>query len=63
VLFRFGDDETTDRVLRQVVESGEAWLSGTVFGGRRAIRLPVSNWQTSEDDIARALAAFRAAAA
>jgi len=63
VLFRFGDDETTDRVLRQVVESGEAWLSGTVFGGRKAIRLSVSNWQTSEDDIARALAAFRAAAA
>ena len=63
VLFRFGDDETTDRVLRQVVESGEAWLSGTVFGGRRAIRLSVSNWQTGEGDIARALAAFRAAAA
>ncbi len=61
VLFRFGDDETTDRVLRRVVESGEAWLSGTTFGGRRAIRLSVCNWQTSEDDIARALGAFRAA--
>ena len=61
VLFRFSDDQTTDRVLRRVVESGEAWLSGTTFGGRRAIRLSVSNWQTSEGDIARALEAFRTA--
>jgi glutamate/tyrosine decarboxylase-like PLP-dependent enzyme len=62
VLFRFGNDETTDRVLRRVVRGGEAWLSGTTFGGRRAIRLSVCNWRTSEDDIARALAAFRCAA-
>jgi glutamate/tyrosine decarboxylase-like PLP-dependent enzyme len=63
VLFRFADDQTTDRVLRRVVDSGEAWLSGTTFGARRAIRLSVSNWQTSDADIARALEAFRIAAA
>jgi len=61
VLFRFTDDETTDRVLRRVVDSGEAWMSGTTFDGRRAIRLSVSNWQTNDADIARALQAFRAA--
>ncbi len=61
VLFRFGDDDTTDRVLRAVVASGEAWLSGTTVDGRRAIRLSVSNWQTTERDIARTLAAFREA--
>ena len=59
VLFRFGDDQTTDRVLRRVVDSGEAWMSGTTFDGRRAIRLSVSNWQTSDSDVARALEAFR----
>ena len=62
VLFRFEDDEATDRILRRVVDSGEAWMSGTTFDGRRAIRLSVSNWQTSDADIARALEAFRAAA-
>ncbi len=61
VLFRFEDDETTDRILRRVVDSGEAWMSGTTFDGRRAIRLSVSNWQTNDADIARALQAFRAA--
>jgi glutamate/tyrosine decarboxylase-like PLP-dependent enzyme len=59
VLFRFQDDQTTDRVLRRVVDSGEAWMSGTTFDGRRAIRLSVTNWQTTESDIARALNAFR----
>jgi glutamate/tyrosine decarboxylase-like PLP-dependent enzyme len=59
VLFRFDDDATTDRTLRHVVDSGEAWMSGTLVDGRRAIRLSVSNWQTSEHDIERALEAFR----
>jgi glutamate/tyrosine decarboxylase-like PLP-dependent enzyme len=59
VLFRFEDDETTDQVLHRVVDGGEAWLSGTTVNGRRAIRLSVSNWQTSDSDIARALDAFR----
>jgi glutamate/tyrosine decarboxylase-like PLP-dependent enzyme len=61
VLFRFEDDQTTDRVLRRVVESGEAWMSPTTVDGRRAIRLSVSNWQTSDSDIARALDAFQSA--
>jgi glutamate/tyrosine decarboxylase-like PLP-dependent enzyme len=61
VLFRFDDDQTTDLVLRHVIDSGEAWMSGTTFDGRRAIRLSVSNWQTSDSDVERALEAFRTA--
>ncbi|GIF40019.1 pyridoxal phosphate-dependent decarboxylase family protein [Actinoplanes xinjiangensis] len=63
VLFRFGDDATTERVLRRVVDSGEAWLSGTVAGGRRAIRLSVCNWRTGDEDVRRTLAAFQKSAA
>jgi glutamate/tyrosine decarboxylase-like PLP-dependent enzyme len=61
VLFRFDSDERTDEVLRRVQESGEAWLGGTVWDGRRAIRISVSNWQTNDDDVGRTLAAFEAA--
>ena len=61
VLFRFESDEHTDEVVSRVQESGEAWLSGTVWDGRRAIRISVSNWQTSDDDVARTVAAFEAA--
>ena len=58
VLFRFADDATTAAVLARVQESGEAWMSGTSWGGREAIRLSVSNWRTTEADIDRTLAAF-----
>ena len=63
VLFRFESDERTDAVLAAVQRSGVAWMSGSVWDGRSAIRLSVSNWQTSEDDVDRTLAAFADAAA
>ena len=59
VLFRFADDARTEAVLAGVQAGGEAWMSGTVWDGRPAIRISVSNWQTSEDDVERTLAAFR----
>lgn len=61
VLFRFANDETTNAVLAEVQASGEAWMSGTSWGGRSAIRLSVSNWRTTDEDIARTVAAFERA--
>ena len=61
VLFRFEDDARTDEVLRTVQESGAVWMSGTVWDGRRAIRLSVSNWQTGDAEIDLAGATFREA--
>ncbi|MGH3066541.1 MAG: pyridoxal phosphate-dependent decarboxylase family protein [Gaiellaceae bacterium] len=63
VLFRFADDVTTDAILASVQASGEAWMSGTQWDGRSAIRLSVSNWRTTETDIDRTVAAFGAALA
>src|SRR5262249_39935032 len=48
VLFRFESDERTTEILRRVQESGEAWMTGTVWDERQAIRLSVSNWQTTD---------------
>ena len=59
VLFRFTDDARTEAALAAVQAGGEAWMSGTVWDGRPAIRISVSNWQTSDDDVERTLAAFR----
>jgi glutamate/tyrosine decarboxylase-like PLP-dependent enzyme len=63
VLFRFESDERTDEVLRAVQEAGEVWMSGTIWDGRRAIRVSVSNWQTGDEEIDLALESFRRAAA
>jgi len=58
VLFRFETDERTDRILREVQDAGEVWMSGTTWAGRRAIRISVSNWQTTDEEIDLALEAF-----
>jgi glutamate/tyrosine decarboxylase-like PLP-dependent enzyme len=58
VLLRFSSDEETNALLRGVQDSGEAWMSGTTWDGRAAIRISVSNWQTSDQDVERTLAAY-----
>jgi glutamate/tyrosine decarboxylase-like PLP-dependent enzyme len=58
VLVRFADDETTRSVLASVQNSGEAWMSGTEWDGHAAIRLSVSSWRTSDQDVDRTIAAF-----
>jgi glutamate/tyrosine decarboxylase-like PLP-dependent enzyme len=62
VLLRFDDDDATTRnVVDEVQRGGEAWLGGTVWHGRAAIRVSVSNWSTTEDDVDRLVTALRAA--
>jgi glutamate/tyrosine decarboxylase-like PLP-dependent enzyme len=62
VLLRYEDDERTDAVLARVQDSGQVWLSGTTWDGRKAIRISVSNWQTGDEEIDLALQAFADAA-
>jgi len=58
VLFRFASDEETNAALQAVQAGGEAWMSGTTWAGRAAIRISVSNWQTTDEDVDRTLAAY-----
>lgn len=62
VLFSFEDDRRTDEVLARVQDSGRVWMSGTTWDGRRAIRVSVSNWRTSDEETALAVETFRQAA-
>jgi glutamate/tyrosine decarboxylase-like PLP-dependent enzyme len=62
VLFRFATDGETDAVIEHVQRDGRIWLAGTSWHGRRAIRLSVSNWQTTAAEIDLAVDAVRAAA-
>ncbi|HEX2057147.1 MAG TPA: pyridoxal-dependent decarboxylase [Actinomycetota bacterium] len=61
VLVRVGDDERTRAVAASVQRGGEAWLGDTVWHGRRALRISVSDHATTEADVDRALAAILAA--
>ncbi|MEY2402555.1 MAG: hypothetical protein QOD38_106 [Acidimicrobiaceae bacterium] len=59
VLVRFGDDARTDAVIAAAQHDGTCWMGGTTWHGRRYMRLSVSNWQTTDDDIDRSVAAIR----
>ena len=63
VLVRFGDDdERTRAVIAAVQEDGTAWMGGTTWQGRAAMRISVSNWSTTEADADRTVAAILRAA-
>jgi len=58
VLVRLGDAETTDRVARQIQHDGTAWIGATTWRGERLLRISVSNWSTTEDDVDLSIAAI-----
>lgn len=62
VLVRFVDGETTREVIRRVQEDGTCWLSGTDWQGEHALRISVSNWRTTDEDVERSAGAILAAA-
>jgi glutamate/tyrosine decarboxylase-like PLP-dependent enzyme len=62
VVVTFGDEPTTDRVIARVQRDGVCWCGGTTWKGRRAMRISVSSWVTTEADVDRSVAAIAAAA-
>jgi glutamate/tyrosine decarboxylase-like PLP-dependent enzyme len=46
-------DRFTDRMIARILASGEAFFTGTTWRGRRAMRVSVCNWQTSNEDVTR----------
>jgi len=59
VLVRFdADDAATREVVSRVQDDGTCWLSGTTWQGVAAMRISVSNWRTTEDDVERSAEAI-----
>jgi glutamate/tyrosine decarboxylase-like PLP-dependent enzyme len=62
VLISFGPAGRTDAVIAAVQDEGTCWCGPTTWQGRRAMRVSVSAWSTTEEDIDRSIAAVRACA-
>jgi glutamate/tyrosine decarboxylase-like PLP-dependent enzyme len=58
VLVSFGDAEYTKRVIAAIQEDGTMWAGETVWHGRTAMRISVSCWMTTDDDVERSIAAI-----
>ena len=50
-LVSFGSAEKTREVIRRVQEDGTCWCGGTVWQEKTAMRISVSNWSTTREDI------------
>jgi len=62
VLVSFGDAARTDAVIAAVQADGTCWCGPTTWHGQRAMRVSVSSWCTTDDDIDRSVAAITACA-
>lgn len=52
-------DGWTDEIIRRIQAAGVAWFGPTTWRGRRAIRVSVVNWRTSDSDVDRTIASVR----
>jgi glutamate/tyrosine decarboxylase-like PLP-dependent enzyme len=50
-------DRRTEEVIAGILASGEAFFGGTTWHGRRAMRVSVSSWLTSDEDVQRVVKA------
>jgi glutamate/tyrosine decarboxylase-like PLP-dependent enzyme len=62
VLVSFGDAEKTLRTISRLQAEGTCWCGSTVWQGRTAMRISVSSWATTKDDVDQSLAAMVKAA-
>ncbi|MEF7614470.1 pyridoxal-dependent decarboxylase [Aquincola sp. MAHUQ-54] len=63
VLVGFGPPEATRRTIAALQEDGTCWCGVTEWQGRTAMRISVSSWATTDDDVEASLAAMLRAAA
>ncbi|HJY43214.1 MAG TPA: aminotransferase class V-fold PLP-dependent enzyme [Propionibacteriaceae bacterium] len=59
VCVSFGTDEVTREVVARLLEDGTAWMTPSTWHGQAVLRISVSNWRTTDEDVDRSLAALR----
>jgi aromatic-L-amino-acid decarboxylase len=61
VLVSFGPPALTRAVIDRIQRDGVCWCGGTEWQGRTAMRVSVSSWATTDDDVAMSLDAMQRA--
>jgi len=58
VLVSFGNTDRTRRVIAGIQQDGTCWCGETTWQGKTAMRISVSSWATTEQDVERSLEAI-----
>ncbi|HLO58150.1 MAG TPA: aminotransferase class V-fold PLP-dependent enzyme [Bacteroidales bacterium] len=53
VMVSFGNDEDNSRIIRRIQEEGTCWCGGTKWHNQSAMRISISSWQTTTEDVDR----------
>ena len=61
VLVACQTDAETDALIGRIQRSGECWVGGATWQGRRVIRISICSWATTQEDVSRSVRAFVAA--
>ncbi len=56
-----GGDDANRAAVAAIQRDGTCWLGGTTWHGEHVLRVSISNWATTDDDIDRSAAAIAAA--
>jgi glutamate/tyrosine decarboxylase-like PLP-dependent enzyme len=59
VCVSFGSDEVTREVAARLLQDGTAWMTPSTWHGQVVLRISVSNWRTTDEDVDRTLDAVR----
>jgi len=52
-------DKFTDRIIGRIQQDGVAWFGGATWRGMRVMRVSVSNWRTTDEDVDRTIDSVR----
>jgi len=61
VIVRCDNDEITERVLSNIQNLKECWLGGSVWLGKKVMRISICSWATTENDISKSVESFKKA--
>ena len=52
------DEAITQSIMDAIQQSGECWVGGSLWDGKKVIRISVCSWVTTPEDISRSVQAF-----
>ena len=58
VIVQCKSDEVTDQVITQIQNDRICWVGGSVWRGKRVIRISVCSWATTEEDVNLSVSSF-----
>ncbi len=61
VSLTFGSDARTEEVGRRLLNEGTTSMTGSTWRGHKVLRVSVSDWSTTQEDVARSMSSVRRA--